>query len=906
MKCVVTVHRNVWVVVDARQVSPSRTSATVPPHGYTFDKSMSRLTSPRALTPPPCPFHGRASTFSWRGTCIGFVTRPHTPRWPGPVAANTCVRWPFLSHTTFVQAIRCLPRLARILLGFALSAHTGAKSNVAATSGRPAESSPLAAGTEAAAAGGATVGSAVAGVLPTEDKAEATVPEQYRVIAEENVMAEDVVEKSLTDVPEMGSQTSMDVERHSVKEVQEETNFTATGGSVVGNSSVDGCAADSNSDAPGGQRAKESATREQPNVQNDETATALNSIAKPSNLAAVGTADDSSPGSERANVGGGGLGEAGHKARKSILNALMPAAACLVHDPAVEVRRTAAVSLGEMLRLMVGFEDYVSAFGSSRFGDDSGVIPVSGGGLGRIVRDRCDSGSMATCCCVTGDGDDGEQAPDAAATFGAHREQDEIGRGKVQGEVRGNSRRRVCHGKVLQAAMAAAAAAAEAAAEAAMAAELMDLAGFESLEFELEAGDGSGDSFDGVEADRQLSFPNRGDDDDDAGDEGYDQNGESFELSESQVVFVDDEDRENVAGEDDDDAENLTSELVEIGAAEANGDGTMLGMTEGDSAYARGNGSAGEAADSAAGSSRPLSASAAPYQPQGQYGSGDHSQQEQLSEVCSSSTTYRGDGTASWESLGVASNHGHVQRADADDRALDQGSQRQSPQHPDLQQVESSTFTSATLAPGSTSDACTRGDATNACAAQNSDASPLTANARRNDSVSPTAGMTTSASVVSNAAECGGGEGFSDTTGDYGGYETGLRGVDAVGDAESSVGAVAGELQQSAEYHHYDNGNGDSLDPLQTHSSSSDPLIVLVTRLLLDTDAHVACTMLQALRPAWVPELGPGPSPRPYPADDDAHSASAPQAAAPEMSGGRDEASQSTISGMYRCLLFLL
>lgn len=197
--------------------------------------------------------------------------------------------------------------------------------------------------------------------------------------------------------------------------------------------------------------------------------------------------------SSRAELGGE-ICAAGERARSDILGALMPAAAVLIEDPTAEVRGTVAVSLGEMLRLMVGFEDYVSALGAMRSSNGIGVgvgvvkngeiSSESRGGRGAegvsVGRGRSDS--MMTCCCVTGEEEDG------------------VDGGRVNGEgFDGGSGRRVCHGKLLRDAEEAAAAAAVAAdvmAEATLTAELMDLAGFESVGDDRNGvnrdGDGSG------------------------------------------------------------------------------------------------------------------------------------------------------------------------------------------------------------------------------------------------------------------------------------------------------------------------------------------------------------------------------------------------------------------------------
>lgn len=195
---------------------------------------------------------------------------------------------------------------------------------------------------------------------------------------------------------------------------------------------------------------------------------------------------------------GGDICAAGERARRDILGALIPAAAVLVDDPTAEVRGTVAVSLGEMLRLMVGFEDYISALGAMRSsnGDGVGVRVVKSGevstesrggrGTEGVTAGRGRSDSMVTCCCVTGEEEDG------------------VDGGRVNGRegFDGGLGRRVCHGKMLRDAEEAAAAAADVMAEATLTAELMDLAGFESVSDDRdgvsgEGGDGCAISEDG-------------------------------------------------------------------------------------------------------------------------------------------------------------------------------------------------------------------------------------------------------------------------------------------------------------------------------------------------------------------------------------------------------------------------
>lgn len=555
---------------------------------------------------------------------------------------------------------------------------------------------------------------------------------------------------------------------------------------------------------------------------------------------------------EGGQAGDGGLGEASQKARKNILGALMPAAACLVDDPAAEVRGTAAVSLGEMLRLMVGFEDYVAAHGASRAGAAENGAGESGGSRGG-ARSRSSSGSendsMATCCCVTGEGD---KCDDGSANFSGFEGRGELGIvGGVGGEA--GDRGRVCHGKVLQVAMAAAAAAAAAAdmaAEAAMAAELMDLAGFDAPENRPD-GDGNeelGTSGHGNESPEGPRLPFAKHDDDAGEDAGGgsesswlgdsgEQAEELYELTEA-AVFETAEGEEDsaralapgssgetnyqlaesmfvgVSGDDHSSGDGTPSDIVE------NEDGAMTEPSRNTDALET------EAAKTPMRSARPLSASAAPYLPT----------MAVRDAVGTDASTASGgqDSSTSQDSLPsspplvtTTGRSGDGMEAAADDVQGQHHLAGESGQG--QQQVEEQSTSSSQ---GSLPD------------------SRATAPKSPGDTNYQTGNETAEATAV---AFGDGGNASSDDEG----YETGTS---SAGGA-CSVDAINGE-QPSPD----DSDNPNNLDPaefVEIYNPSSDPLIVLVARLLLDTNAHVACTMLQALRPAWVPELGPGPCPQP-------------------------------------------
>ncbi|CAN0081320.1 unnamed protein product, partial [Sphacelaria rigidula] len=469
---------------------------------------------------------------------------------------------------------------------------------------------------------------------------------------------------------------------------------------------------------------------------------------------------------EGGQAGDGGLGEASQKARKNILGALMPAAACLVDDPAAEVRGTAAVSLGEMLRLMVGFEDYVAAHGASRAGAAENGAGESGGSRGG-ARSRSSSGSendsMATCCCVTGEGD---KCDDGSANFSGFEGRGELGIvGGVGGEA--GDRGRVCHGKVLQVAMAAAAAAAAAAdmaAEAAMAAELMDLAGFDAPENRPD-GDGN----------EELGTSGHGN--------------ESPEGPRLPFAKHDDDAGEDAGG-------GSESSWLE------NEDGAMTEPSRNTDALET------EAAKTPMRSARPLSASAAPYLPT----------MAVRDAVGTDASTASGgqDSSTSQDSLPsspplvtTTGRSGDGMEAAADDVQGQHHLAGESGQG--QQQVEEQSTSSSQ---GSLPD------------------SRATAPKSPGDTNYQTGNETAEATAV---AFGDGGNASSDDEG----YETGTS---SAGGA-CSVDAINGE-QPSPD----DSDNPNNLDPaefVEIYNPSSDPLIVLVARLLLDTNAHVACTMLQ-------------------------------------------------------------
>ncbi|CAM9844077.1 unnamed protein product, partial [Ectocarpus sp. 8 AP-2014] len=379
------------------------------------------------------------------------------------------------------EAIRCLPRLARILLGFAMSGY--------AEQQQQRQQSPSTAPDPARSALGddPAVSSAAAATAARGQEEEAVPGEEAFLVP-----------SPVPPAAEAGGDSS-------------ETHHGYTDANDADSSSHD------ETGAPEQQPARDDAGTEGPRSSSAVTSESGQSGGGGAGSATAGAAtgaDDSGDvgdtGGNGGEVGGAGadalpgggmaaaaedggsgyqggvrgrLTLAGRKARKGILGALMPAAACLIDDPAAEVRGTAAVTLGEMLRLMVGFEDYVATLASTARSSSSGVRagggdPTSGsggaavgedaaGGVGGAAAAATGGGGMETCCCVSGGGDSdgGDGAVDVG--FGPR------------------PRRRVCHGRAMRAAVAAAAAAADAVAEAAMTAELIDLAGFET------AGDGS-------------------------------------------------------------------------------------------------------------------------------------------------------------------------------------------------------------------------------------------------------------------------------------------------------------------------------------------------------------------------------------------------------------------------------
>lgn len=483
----------------------------------------------------------------------------------------------------------------------------------------------------------------------------------------------------------------------------------------------------------------------------------------------------------------GRLTQAGQKARKSILGALMPAAACLVDDPAAEVRGTTAVTLGEMLRLMVGFEDYVATLGSSarkpsaaaatHTGVRDGAPPV-GDGLGRgveaagagtgevgatavVARSGADGdggsgstgvyggGSMETCCCVTGQDGDEDGDEDANGSVGA-------GGGSV------GPRRRVCHGRVMQAAMAAAAAAADAVAEAAMTAELIDLAGFEGIGVEDEAVDGGI----GLGEEQQQQEEDGG-------------------VMEG-LPFAKHEDAE-VGGRD----------LVSLC------DSTAL-LEDGEVERGEGAGCADVETSEAQGT------------PAGQDSSEERSEELSRDDHPVPPETDSGDAPAAGRAAGLQDGAPANQHSGGDTSRDDARATEAAGLH--LKGGEEAT-----------ADAAESSNAVSGC-----DGAEL-------ETETETGEGDEDGSLDSNDAVNG--------RDDLGEEEDDDPDGEAL-PAGSAAGAAGGAVAADG--------------TIGTVGSSSDPLIVLVTRLLLDADANVACTMLQALRPGWVPELGPGPGPKPF------------------------------------------
>lgn len=411
---------------------------------------------------------------------------------------------------------------------------------------------------------------------------------------------------------------------------------------------------------------------------------------------------------------------AGEKARRDILGALMPAAAVLIEDPTAEVRGTVAVSLGEMLRLMVGFEDYVSALGAMRSsnGDGAGVRVVKSGEVSTESRGgrgaegiSAGSGSMVTCCCVTGEEEDGVDG----------------GMADREGFAEGLGRR-VCHGKLLRDAEEAAAAAADAMAEAAMTAELMDLAGFESV----------GDDRDDVGGDEDGCAVSG----DDSGSEGF-----PVEMEEGDVDA-----HVNMLLRSDD-----TGAIVDGTSAQ-----DFPPLSEGDVSPAT---------------------------------------EEEETDPPRLKTFGGDESDGSGDSCSNTENKGGVEFK-----------RNGSPQHKS---------TSTAVAASSTEEA-----------------------------------MKKDGSVEGGNGNCG-----KDDSGSLGDVSVTANGDkkaagddDIAGKAEAmdadSMSIVDGTAVVA--------GGAEAVDV----DFNGDPLIGLVRRLLLDADANVACTMLQALRPVWGAELGPGPGPR--------------------------------------------
>lgn len=770
----------------------------------------------------------------------------------------------------FIQAIRCLPRLARILLGFAMSSHAG-EQQIAPTGAVPVSGSS---GAAAVAGAVAVAPSVVIGSLEEEVAAADAGNVNGRATSETDVVPKDgaamgaaVLASSVPVAVAVGPAEGAAVETAAVagengsKRAGAVENVKAMLRDLSVHQTVPPVEAKTEISVPTSKASMPTTGTETESTvdQNEGEAVAV---------AANQTDRRQRPEGGRlgsgisGGVGSGGLGEAGQKARKSILGALMPAAACLVDDPAAEVRGTAAVALGEMLRLMVGFEDYVAALGSARFGGLGGGGAVESGADGGIragaVTKRVsglENDSMATCCCVTGEDEYG--GGDMAACGASRKRGEADDRTAVEGVESGSGRRggRVCHGKVLQAAMAAAAAAAaaaEAAEEAAMAAELMDLAGFDSAEDQLDVDENEQSASGGEGSDNpQLPFGKH----DDAGgnDVGLvgpaEQGGESYELAENVTAVtgeVDGEDthvtlahqknalfnsceiRRGVVSENESDSgrgsigdcgEADGDEHTETGFDDANensggGSGGNLSVEADDGGQAVVEPSSSVDAELGANAKtparRPLSASARPYLPQQLTAARDGADKKEQTPteenvevsppsilpelVLQMEAIEGGNGNLEMEQgLGEQQYEGDAQRQH----------RRSGQEHEMIDPSASSADKSDEMADG----------------------------------------------------EGGGGGRSSIGSSDGEGYETGTS---SVGGA-SSVDAIDGEQKNPD-----DSENLNNLDPAEfvdIYNPSSDLLIVLVARLLLDTNAHVACTMLQALRPAWMPELGPGPSP---------------------------------------------
>lgn len=575
---------------------------------------------------------------------------------------------------------------------------------------------------------------------------------------------------------------------------------------------------------------------------------------------------------------GNGLGEAGQKARRDILDALMPAAACLVDDPAAEVRGTAAVSLGEMLRLMVGFEDYVTALGAARVGgaggggggeassgDGGGGGAASGEGSGgsgggggpTVATDatgEVGGGSMATCCCVTGE--DGD--------FG----------GRSGGRV-GTIRRRVCHGKVLQASMAAAAATADAYAEAAMAAELMDLEGFESLVGEentvYDQENVHQEDEEGGEQERER----------DGGRDGREE-----VLLTARVPFANPQhDGEHGGSSKDHNSEgDIFNREVEQGGPHEQPAETGVVCVHGDSSdnqevgrISGGGGAGGEAGIEVVAGGEPRLGSTVHARGGTQQNTlsshaVDHESgiaveaavvglaPEKVSDAAAAAAVAATSYTDGGQRRGPDADHEpevsgkttnglqpkHLQDPDGNNVARGQSQQTQQPGGLSATLPENKGGVSYDVAPsGDDGSGPCEGSGSRSISSKQNDGDFYDRNEGGDmDGDADADRLSNSGSLDAVYGESSSSEPLLSPLTDDSNKHLGLIDGDIDDDVTGNPDDIAAAAAAAA--------NGDGHD---------DPLILLVTRLLNDTDAYVACTMLQALRPAWVPELGPGPSP---------------------------------------------
>lgn len=470
------------------------------------------------------------------------------------------------------------------------------------------------------------------------------------------------------------------------------------------------------------------------------------------------------------------LHQAGQKAQRDILNALMPPAATLVEDPSSEVRGTAAVSLGEMLRLLVGFEDYVTALWSARGGSSgggrSGGYGSEGGSFGGV------SPGMETCCCVTGEDCDSDALDCSFEVYdqGGFRGGARDGRGGVGGF---SNVRRVCHGNVLQAAMAAAAATADANAEAVMAAELMDLEDFDETLVHEQDHDGEDE---GQTEDNVV--------------EGTDGHGDgaAVEIESHELPFA----NEQVNGDQAHDNDSL-SVVVESPTDDK-----------------------GRSWDNAG---EPSQCSNSDVNDAG------------LGQV---GTPVVNDGV----SVSVVSN---LERREETLKLLEPGTNHVPDQADEADHGHQ---------PPTGRQEAVEGDDDDDSAA----ASDESLNAVHGNETSPTGLSDMSIPVAEDDDD------DSLDPHDFGAAATGDHPTPGSGSDNGLMGA------------------------------GSDPLIIPVTRLLNDGDAHVACTMLQALRPAWIPELGPGPSPQPFTGPDSAPTVGVAASDAPGSPASLDTATPLQVS----------